>query len=91
MDGLLKLWSETGIANFELGQVFMMFIGFGLLFLAIRKGFEPLLLLPIGFGAILATYLTLVLLMKVDCCITSITSVLKRVFSHCLFLWAWGQ
>ncbi|MDO6500973.1 sodium ion-translocating decarboxylase subunit beta [Photobacterium sanguinicancri] len=54
MDGLLKLWSETGIANFELGQVFMMFIGFGLLFLAIRKGFEPLLLLPIGFGAILA-------------------------------------
>ncbi|MGF1739415.1 sodium ion-translocating decarboxylase subunit beta [Photobacterium satsumensis] len=54
MDGLLTLWNETGIANFELGQLFMMLIGAGLLFLAIRKGFEPLLLLPMGFGAILA-------------------------------------
>ncbi|MBL4828372.1 MAG: sodium ion-translocating decarboxylase subunit beta [Aliivibrio sp.] len=54
MDGLLTLWSETGIANFELPQVIMLLIGFGLLFLAIRKGYEPLLLLPIGFGAILA-------------------------------------
>lgn len=32
----------------------MMLIGFLLLFLAIKKGFEPLLLLPIGFGAILS-------------------------------------
>ncbi len=54
MDGLLTLWRETGIANFELGQIIMIFVGCVLLFLAIRKGFEPLLLLPIGFGAILA-------------------------------------
>lgn len=54
MDGLMTLWSETGIANFEFGQLFMMLVGALLLFLAIRKGFEPLLLLPIGFGAILA-------------------------------------
>ncbi|KHT60042.1 glutaconyl-CoA decarboxylase subunit beta [Photobacterium gaetbulicola] len=54
MDGLLTLWNETGIANFELGQLIMMLVGGGLLFLAIRKGFEPLLLLPMGFGAILA-------------------------------------
>ncbi|PSV99974.1 sodium ion-translocating decarboxylase subunit beta [Photobacterium lipolyticum] len=54
MDGLLKLWGETGIANFEFGQIVMILVGCGLLFLAIRKGFEPLLLLPIGFGAILA-------------------------------------
>jgi len=32
----------------------MMLVGFVLLFLAISKGFEPLLLLPIGFGAILS-------------------------------------
>ena len=32
----------------------MILIGLGLLFLAIRKGFEPLLLVPIGFGGILA-------------------------------------
>ncbi len=54
MDGLMTLWSETGIANFEFGQICMMLVGCALLFLAIRKGFEPLLLLPIGFGAILA-------------------------------------
>ncbi|MGC7844241.1 sodium ion-translocating decarboxylase subunit beta [Vibrio anguillarum] len=54
MDGLLTLWSETGIANFQLGQICMILVGCLLLFLAIRKGFEPLLLLPIGFGAILA-------------------------------------
>ncbi|MES8785786.1 sodium ion-translocating decarboxylase subunit beta, partial [Cutibacterium acnes] len=45
---------ETGIANFELGQIIMIMVGCLLLFLAIRKGFEPLLLLPIGFGAVLA-------------------------------------
>ncbi len=54
MDGLMTLWSETGIANFEFGQICMMLVGCTLLFLAIKKGFEPLLLLPIGFGAILA-------------------------------------
>jgi len=54
MDGLMTLWSETGIANVEFGQICMMLVGCVLLFLAIRKGFEPLLLLPIGFGAILA-------------------------------------
>ncbi|EGR0410405.1 sodium ion-translocating decarboxylase subunit beta [Vibrio cholerae] len=54
MDGLTTLWQETGIANFELGQIIMILVGCTLLFLAIRKGFEPLLLLPIGFGAVLA-------------------------------------
>ncbi|RBM52050.1 sodium ion-translocating decarboxylase subunit beta [Vibrio tarriae] len=54
MDGLITLWQETGIANFELGQIIMILVGCMLLFLAIRKGFEPLLLLPIGFGAVLA-------------------------------------
>ncbi|NIY85169.1 sodium ion-translocating decarboxylase subunit beta [Vibrio hepatarius] len=54
MEGLMTLWSETGIANFELGQLCMIAVGCTLLYLAIRKGFEPLLLLPIGFGAILA-------------------------------------
>ncbi|WP_154124481.1 sodium ion-translocating decarboxylase subunit beta [Grimontia hollisae] len=54
MEGLLILWSETGLANFDFGQLVMITVGCILLFLAIRKGFEPLLLLPIGFGAILA-------------------------------------
>ncbi len=54
MENLISLWQSTGIYNFTAGQVFMMLIGFLLLFLSIKKGFEPLLLLPIGFGAILS-------------------------------------
>ena len=54
MENLLSLWQSTGLYNFTSGQAFMMLVGFLLLFLAIKKGFEPLLLLPIGFGAILS-------------------------------------
>ena len=54
MDGLLVLWQDTGLANFLWSQILMMGVGCGLLYLAIVRGFEPLLLLPIGFGAILA-------------------------------------
>jgi len=45
---------DTGIANFALVDLVMIAVGCILLFLAIARGFEPLLLLPIGFGAILA-------------------------------------
>ena len=54
MENLNNLWLSSGIAQVQGGQVFMMLIGLGLLFLAIRKGFEPLLLVPIGFGTVLA-------------------------------------
>jgi oxaloacetate decarboxylase beta subunit len=53
MDSLIKLWQSTGLANFETGQVIMMLVGCGLLYLAIARNFEPLLLLPMGFGSIL--------------------------------------
>ncbi len=52
--GLLELWASTGIANFTIGQVVMIAIGSLLIYLAISRGFEPLLLIPIGFGGILA-------------------------------------
>ena len=54
MENLTRLWQSTGIYNFEGPQVIMMLVGFLLLFLAIIKNFEPLLLVPIGFGAILS-------------------------------------
>lgn len=54
MDGISKLWYGSGFYNIELGQFIMILICLGLLFLAIRKGFEPLLLLPIGFGGLMA-------------------------------------
>lgn len=50
----MTLWTGSGLFNIEPGQVVMIAIGLLLLFLAIRKGFEPLLLVPIGFGGILA-------------------------------------
>lgn len=54
MDAFIKLWQSTGIYHFEPGQAIMIVICLGLIYLAIRKGFEPLLLLPIAFGGILA-------------------------------------
>ena len=54
MDNLLTLWASSGLAQLQLGQLVMMIVGLILLFLAISKGFEPLLLVPIGFGTILA-------------------------------------
>lgn len=54
MEQLFRLWQDTGLYNFSAGQALMMAVGFLLIFLAISKGFEPLLLLPIGFGAVLS-------------------------------------
>ncbi|NJA06944.1 sodium ion-translocating decarboxylase subunit beta [Methylomonas sp. UP202] len=54
MENIRLLWENTGIYNATGSQVAMMAVGFLLLYLAIKKGFEPLLLLPIGFGAVLS-------------------------------------
>ena len=54
MDKLLKLWQSTGLYHLEPGQLLMIVVCLGLIYLAIRKGFEPLLLIPIGFGGLLA-------------------------------------
>lgn len=54
MDKLLQIWHSSGIYQLELGQAVMMVVGLILLYLAIRKNFEPLLLVPIGFGGLLA-------------------------------------
>jgi oxaloacetate decarboxylase beta subunit len=51
--GFREIWLSTGIANFTFGELSMIAVGCGLLYLAISKKFEPLLLVPIGFGAIL--------------------------------------
>ncbi len=53
MDALLGLWADSGISQLRSGQAFMLVVGALLLYLAIKRGFEPLLLLPIGFGTIL--------------------------------------
>ncbi|UTW45543.1 sodium ion-translocating decarboxylase subunit beta [bacterium SCSIO 12696] len=53
MDSLLNLWADSGLSQLTGGQCVMIVVGLGLLFLAIKKGFEPLLLVPIGFGTVL--------------------------------------
>ncbi len=52
--GLEAIWQSTGIANLTWGGLAMMVVGGLLIYLAIVRKFEPLLLLPIGFGAILS-------------------------------------
>jgi sodium ion-translocating decarboxylase beta subunit len=54
MEQLNSLWFNTGLYQMVWGQGLMLVVGMLLLYLAIVKKFEPLLLLPIGFGAILA-------------------------------------
>ena len=54
MENLLSLWASSGLAQIAGGQAVMMIVGFVLLYLAISRGFEPLLLVPIGFGTVLA-------------------------------------
>ncbi len=56
-NGLVSLVQSTGLYGFlqqgGWGNFVMILVGFVLLYLAIKKGFEPLLLVPIGFGCIL--------------------------------------
>jgi len=54
MSGAEALWQSMGIANMTWGQLLMMLVGCLLIYLAVARKFEPLLLLPIGFGAILS-------------------------------------
>lgn len=51
---LTQLWQGTGLYQLQPDQAAMILVGLGLLYLAIARGFEPLLLVPIGFGGILS-------------------------------------
>lgn len=49
---LLQFYSNTGFANFTIGHGIMILIGLVFIYLAITKEWEPMLLIPIGFGII---------------------------------------
>ncbi|HYQ56616.1 MAG TPA: sodium ion-translocating decarboxylase subunit beta [Draconibacterium sp.] len=53
MSGLFNFYEFSGFANIAWGNVIMMLIGFVFLFLAIKYDFEPMLLIPIGFGILI--------------------------------------
>ena len=54
MEIFLEIWQATGLYSLSPGQALMMPICLLLIYLGISKGFEPLLLIPIGFGGLLA-------------------------------------
>jgi len=54
MQSIFDLFLQSGIANLSLGNIVMFLVAGVLIYLAITKHYEPLLLIPIGFGTILA-------------------------------------
>lgn len=52
-DNLQTFWSYTGFANVERGHLIMIAVGLIFIYLAIKKEYEPLLLIPIGFGILI--------------------------------------
>ncbi len=53
---LQAVWHDSGFFNFTMGNAIMILVGLVLLYLAIVKEFEPLLLGPIAFGCVLANF-----------------------------------
>ncbi|MCB2205228.1 sodium ion-translocating decarboxylase subunit beta [bacterium] len=53
MDGFFHFLSYSGFANLTIGHVVMLAVGLFFIYIAIKKDYEPLLLVPIGFGIIL--------------------------------------
>lgn len=54
IDSLIKIWQDSGFAAVTWQSLVMIFVSFVLIYLAVGKKFEPLLLLPIAFGMLLA-------------------------------------
>jgi oxaloacetate decarboxylase beta subunit len=50
IDHLQQFFQYTAFANFTLGHVVMILVGLAFIYLAIAKEYEPMLLIPIGFG-----------------------------------------
>lgn len=50
--GMSQFWEYTAFSNFTLGHIVMILVGLAFIYLAIAKEFEPMLLIPIGFGII---------------------------------------
>jgi oxaloacetate decarboxylase beta subunit len=87
MDKINILWQSTALPHFTTGQIIMMAVGLVLLYLAIVKKFEPLLLFPIGFGALL-TNIPLAGFSEVGGLLHYIYAVgIEQVCFHYSFLW----
>ncbi|WP_407396517.1 sodium ion-translocating decarboxylase subunit beta [Anaerovibrio sp.] len=56
LTSIQSVWLDSGFASFTLGNFVMILVGLLLLYMAIGKEFEPLLLTPIAFGCIMANF-----------------------------------
>ena len=56
LTSIQSVWLDSGFASFTLGNFIMILVGLLLLYMAIGKEFEPLLLTPIAFGCIMANF-----------------------------------
>ena len=56
MRALVSVWTDSGFSNLTWENAVMILVGLVLLYLAIAKEYEPLLLLPIAFGCIMANF-----------------------------------
>ena len=96
---LVTFWGSTGIANFSYQNGIMIIAALFFLYLAIRHGFEPLLLVPIAFGMLLSNLpMTMIFINDVvhegvtnsnqltDAGIFSIFYLLKPVLPSLIFL-----
>lgn len=54
LEAITEIWTTSGFCSITAGEIAMIIVSFVLIYLAIKKGFEPLLLLPIAFGMLLA-------------------------------------
>jgi Na+-transporting methylmalonyl-CoA/oxaloacetate decarboxylase beta subunit len=54
LEQIIKFFGKTGYANISLEQAIMILIACFLMYLAVAKKYEPLLLVPISFGMLLA-------------------------------------
>ncbi|MEA4889167.1 MAG: sodium ion-translocating decarboxylase subunit beta [Clostridiaceae bacterium] len=54
IDALVRIWRDSGFAALTPQHLIMILIAFALVYLAVVKKFEPMLLLPIAFGVLLA-------------------------------------
>ena len=52
-NNLADFWTYTGFANATFGHVAMIVVGLFFIYLAVAKEFEPMLLIPIGFGILI--------------------------------------
>ena len=56
MRALISVWTDSGFSNLTWENCVMILVGLVLLYLSIAKEYEPLLLLPIAFGCIMANF-----------------------------------